>query len=415
MNKKGFTFVELLVVMVFLGIMALIIFPSITNLLKKTEDNRYNAFLNDVYLATEAYIQKNNDNYPQLKRTGGTAYIYMNNLVASRFLKSNLVNPNYCDENNNCQAKKISSCDENSDNCVIDDYTVIVTKKEDGLYSYELVNEILAEKQKYKCIRAASLHTEVCTQTDSNSYCSAAGYTSEASGTIITYGNLGTTGTLVSGDAFDCDVDGNGTYDNDERFYYVTDLESNNNYAVLIYYNNTYLKDGIAVADNTYLSANAYDESEENWHGPVSVLSSLPTTSDWKNVSLSSTSRTITTETGETTTLGGEIENPFIYTDKAARLITYQEMIKASENAVTSNYLDEYNYFLENTSYSSNSQKTDTYLANYWLENPSSTSTSALTYISPASRLIEIGANATELKGIRPVIEVLKTDIEIDF
>ena len=41
----------------------------------------------------------------------------------------------------------------------------------------------------------------------------------------ITYGKLGTQGILSSGDAFDCDVNGDGIYDaTTERFYYVTDL-----------------------------------------------------------------------------------------------------------------------------------------------------------------------------------------------
>lgn len=91
---------------------------------------------------------------------------------------------------------------------------------------------------------------------------------------IITYGNLGTTG-----DAFDCDVNGDGVYDSTkERFYYVSDYYDTNtktfdsNYATLIYYNNVSLGQP---ANTKY----AYDSSNENWHGPRTAIAQLPT---WK-------------------------------------------------------------------------------------------------------------------------------------
>ena len=62
----------------------------------------------------------------------------------------------------------------------------------------------------YKCKRTTVLHTEVCTQTSTSEYFSEAGYTNGNKGTTITYGQIGTKGTLGIGDAFDCDVDGDG-------------------------------------------------------------------------------------------------------------------------------------------------------------------------------------------------------------
>ena len=90
------------------------------------------------------------------------------------------------------------------------------------------------------CQRATTLHTETCSQT--SKYCADDGY---ASGDTITYGSLGTSGTLASGDAFDCDVNGDGNFDSEtERFYYVSDYYNTttkafeSDTAVLIYYNN---------------------------------------------------------------------------------------------------------------------------------------------------------------------------------
>ena len=117
-------------------------------------------------------------------------------------------------------------------------YTMLTKEKSD--------TPITPEK-KVICKRATTLHTEECTQTDATYYCSGAGYTTSGTKgtTTITYGNLGTSRTLTSGDAFDCDVNGDGTYDSStERFYYVSDYYNTstksfeNDTAVLIYYYN---------------------------------------------------------------------------------------------------------------------------------------------------------------------------------
>ena len=136
MNKKGFTLVQMVAVLAILSAIILIAIPSITSLVKKSEEDKYNTFLNNVYLATEAYLQKYIDDYPELKNTGGEAYIYMVDLVNEKFISSNLVNPKYC-VNDECTAKRITTCDTNND-CTVDNYKITVTKEDDGTYSYEL-------------------------------------------------------------------------------------------------------------------------------------------------------------------------------------------------------------------------------------------------------------------------------------
>mgnify|MGYP005933352381 FL=1 len=105
----------------------------------------------------------------------------------------------------------------------------------------------ITPEKKVICKRATTLHTEECTQKEAKYFCSGAGYTESGikGTTTITYGNLGTGGTLSSGDAFDCDVNGDGVYDSKtERFYYVSDYYNTStksfesDTAVLIYYNN---------------------------------------------------------------------------------------------------------------------------------------------------------------------------------
>ena len=127
------------------------------------------------------------------------------------------------------------------------------------------------------CKRATTLHTEICSNEIKGKYCDGDGYTASGSmkTTTITYGNLGTTGTLTSGDAFDCDVNGDGVYDSTtERFYYVSDMTNgittDANTAVLIYYSN--VSGGVASNSTVY----AYASSGNSKNGPLTALEQLP-------------------------------------------------------------------------------------------------------------------------------------------
>ena len=269
-------------------------------------------------------------------------------------------------------------------------------------------------EKKVICKRATTLHTEECTQTDTTSYCSGAGYTTSGSkGTsTITYGNLGTSGILTSGDAFDCDVNGDGEYDpNTERFYYVSDYYNTSTKAfesdtvVLIYYNN--VSSGNSNNKTTY----AYDSSNENWHGPRTAIAQLPTTSQWNNVSLSNNVRSITTNTGGNTTAGGTTPSNFSYSGYAARLLTIEEVRQATGNNNIPTWkegeLDNVIYLLENTKFSSNNNVSSA----WWLENARSDSSTNAWLVHSASR--RVGGNAVSNagnNGVRPAIEVLKSD-----
>lgn len=263
------------------------------------------------------------------------------------------------------------------------------------------------------CIRAETLHTETCNWTDETYYCNGSG-TGYSNGDTITYGNLGTNGKLTSGDAFDCDVDGNGTYDEDERFYYVTDSEENSDVAVLIYYSN--IKNG--EANNTSEGLTAYDgthgeeEASQNWHGPITAITNLPTNNQWSNVSLAKEIRPITNENGGNTTSGGTLPNNFSYKGYSARLLTYQEMTKVcgTGEIIYAGYLDACNYLMENTIYSSNSVET----WGYWLENPLA-SYSNLAWVVSGERFSNgsFVLYSSYYYGVRPVIEVPKKSIEI--
>ena len=292
--------------------------------------------------------------------------------------------------------------DENSGNEVLG-------KHYHGKIVVESANTKEKEPEKL-CKRATTLHTETCTNEDATEYCQADGY---ALNDTITYGNLGTTGTLASGDAFDCDVNGDGVYDSTtERFYYVSDMTNgvtqDSNTAVLIYYNN--VSGGVASNSTAY----AYDSSRNNNNGPVTALVQLPTIEQWKNVSLTNTTRTITNESGGNTTSAGNLPTAFSYEGYAARLLTYQEVYNGcydGTTAITSTrgLSSKCKFLMENTKYSNST------LATYgpWLETPNASYSFNAWVVYGYGRLVTYDAvNFASSLGVRPAIEVAKSRID---
>lgn len=219
--------------------------------------------------------------------------------------------------------------------------------------------------------------------------------------TTVNFGQIGTTGTLASGDAFDCDVNGDGVYDSaTERFYYVTDLTTYQNTAVLVYYGNS-SSTGVSLNNRSpyYANGNIYS-------GPITAVNLLPTRSAWPRVGLIVRTAqiynyeggtTVTEQTSSTTSVTHNLPK-YTYTT-AARLLTYQEFRKITDNS----------FFWENfggsaasciwlnTTYTNATSKHI-----FAIQNPTGTSLSAMP---------KDGTSTTSLCGVRPVIEVLKSDM----
>ena len=275
-------------------------------------------------------------------------------------------------------------------------------------YHGKIVVEGENTKGTVMCKRATVLHKEICTNTDATGYCQADGYSLNSE---IEYGSLGTKGTLSSGDAFDCDVNGDGTYDPDtERFYYVSDLTNgittDSNTAVLIYYNN--VSAGVSSNSTNY----AYDSTNENWHGPVTAIKQLPTTSQWKTT-LTNAKRQIITETGTTSTTGGTLPTAFSYEGYAARLLTAQEVNVGCGFTVgswnTGELSTKCKYLIENTKYSNASNKA----YGEWLEIPRTANSDTVWRVNGNYRSVDYDyASTAAYNGVRPTIEVAKTNID---
>ena len=362
-KEKGFTLIELLAVIVILAILMVIAVPKILNVI---ENSRKSAAESSIKLVKDA-----------IKTQVTSGSIMGTNFTSD---ESGCYTFNFDDQTSG-NAKKLQL--KNKEN-ITGTIKYCNGKFSDDTLVFNGV-EIKEENKKVICKRAeeTTLHTD---------------------GTH-TFGSIGSKGTLSSGDAFDCNVNGDKTYDSEtERFYYVTDM--NDSTAVLIYYNN--VENG--KPNNSKLVA--YDASGENWHGPRTAIEELPSTSEWRNVSLTSNVRSIIAQDGTNSTTGGSLPSNFSYSGKAARLLTIQEVRKATGISNIPIWqdgeLDNFNYLFENTKYSNAS------IGNYgyWLENPRSGHSDTAWFVLGSNRRVDDGtvSNAGG-RGVRPAIEVLKSNI----
>lgn len=257
------------------------------------------------------------------------------------------------------------------------------------------------------CKRATTLHTTTCTASSNNEYyaCRGIGY---SSGATMTFGSLGTSGTLTAGDAFDCDVNGDGTYDAArERFYYVsrtyntTTKSFDNNYAALIYYSNYN-----TTAPNNTVSTSY---SSELTSGPMTAFSKLPDSTIWSNLGRTgyNNNKTIILDTTESSSYN----TLFTYPGKNSRFLRHQELMsamgKSKTNKIVSSTgdLKDYIFLLENTK-----NTNDSYLYGYYMET-------LYNRYGSLKELIINGYSSCEddftySSGARPVIDVKLTDMQ---
>lgn len=331
-------------------------------------------------------IEKNIFNYLQLdkKVTDGVVYVNRNNEVAMAII--------YDDEI--CFTKLFNS--ENAINLYSTEVCKSIINVHVNTYSYDS-NDGLYDKQditnneetnnkeenkNYKCIRSTTVNEDICI---TGGFCENLGNGLNSS---IIYGNKEyKKGKLTTSDAFNCDVNGDGVYDSkNERFYYVTSLESNKDYAVLISsknYNNSIV---------------VYDKKDLSTNGPVNILNYLPTSQKWKNISLYSPKRNIISEETKI------INENFEYEGVVARLLSIQEINKACGEDNGLPLVKNCEFLLENTGYASAKN------SGYWLENKETTTTEGHSafYISGVVGYANV---KTTSYGIRPVIEILKEEI----
>ena len=261
------------------------------------------------------------------------------------------------------------------------------------------------EQQEYEkkllCRRATSLHNTSCLGYQNNIGCYASGVAAYSN---MTYGSLGTTGTLTKGDAFDCDVNGDKVYDSEtERFYL---LHSDENTATLIYYSNTI--DGEHTLNKDYTA----------WgnRAPSIAIRNLPTTEQWTdNRIIYPTKRQIKYKLYDELEI---ITDEFDYTGFAARLLSIEDLIKMGYDILNDNQdlenisLKNDTFLLENTIYSNTN-----YPQSYWTEIWYSSRIYTDAYWVDGLKVSIYGedssvTNNNNKEGTRPVIDISIENIE---
>ncbi len=88
MNKKGFTFIEVIAVVVLMALLSLAIVPSILKRVNKEKETVNEVTLDLIYEATDSYVKPK---YHTYKTTPGNVYcLSLNTLVANGLLDKNL-------------------------------------------------------------------------------------------------------------------------------------------------------------------------------------------------------------------------------------------------------------------------------------------------------------------------------------
>ena len=184
-KEKGFTLIELLAVIVILAILMVIAVPKILNVI---ENSRKSAAESSIKLVKDA-----------IKTQVTSGSIMGTNFTSD---ESGCYTFNFDDQTSG-NAKELQL--KNKEN-ITGTIKYCNGKFSDDTLVFNGV-EIKEENKKVVCKKATTLHKEKCEQTNNTYFCSAAGLT----GQIMIYGTI-SSGNLKSGDAFDCDVNGDGKY-----------------------------------------------------------------------------------------------------------------------------------------------------------------------------------------------------------
>lgn len=93
-NKKGFTMIELLAVILILSMIVLVSLPALVTTLNQTDQKEYEQFEKTIFLAAESYFQRNIDQFPQLAYPNGRAAVAIDTLITEGFIRQGFINPN---------------------------------------------------------------------------------------------------------------------------------------------------------------------------------------------------------------------------------------------------------------------------------------------------------------------------------
>lgn len=91
-RNSGFTLIEMLGILVVLSIIVMISVPSITSMLKQANQQKYDEWLENLYIASEQYVEGHRAEFDEVNH-GGTSYLSIQTLLQKGYLKSSIKDP----------------------------------------------------------------------------------------------------------------------------------------------------------------------------------------------------------------------------------------------------------------------------------------------------------------------------------
>ena len=387
LNKKGFTLIELLAVIIILGILMIIAIPSVTKYINDSRKSSYIDTAKEIVSGARTLV---NEGTLGMYDTNVTYYIPISCIKSENGTRSpygefdkayvivtftgNNYNYYWVSRDETGQGiktpKSVDSLEEvDIEQDIEKDYIKADTVLE-GKNEIKILDESDCktfkdgeQRPKYKCIIATNLHTDTCSLTTGGCY--AAGYRVDGSKgtTTLTFGTLVNSNTLEPGFAYDCDVNGDNSYNpNTERFYYIRTIDDK---AVLVSHANFEGSEG-QKNENIF----PYDDS----------FVKLPTLEQWSNVDTQ-------------------------FDEYAARFLTMDDIKAACNktNVRVEGALDDCLFLMENTRFISNT----TGRTAIWILKDKST----LYRIQSNTRMIK-NVNNSSTSAVRPAIEMSLSNIE---
>ena len=366
MKTRGFTMIELLAIITVLAAILLVSFPTLINMTRKDKERQYNDMVTTLCKSGETYIYDNEDMFPGLGTEGNSIYIELDDLINYGLVKNNEINPK---TNNNLfgrleyivQADKSLKCNFNPSLC-----TLVEDSDEDGKVSLG---------DKYAC--------------------------------RVKYGTI---------------------YN-----FYVLSIEGKK---INLIMDSNICNDGTNNYDRTGYCRYAWSETENNDKGPITAMEKIyEATKDWDRVQniimeykdeenkydkieVTNEKMEIFSKDGTSYTINYEEGKQL-----KSRLPKYSEMLNTgcttSKGSCPSWIVDNVMYYdvTEYVGYDKYEQNKNimsegqNHISGYWLMSASDGSSSAYTidrdgYISRSA-----GVSSQSSYGVRPVIDVLKSDI----
>ncbi len=96
MNRRGLTLIELLAVITIMGLILLVVLPSVTSISKKAAEQQYNQAVTVLKSAAKAYVEQIDSE--GLYNVGDYKTITLQDLVDAKLLDTPFINPKTKDE-----------------------------------------------------------------------------------------------------------------------------------------------------------------------------------------------------------------------------------------------------------------------------------------------------------------------------